>query len=178
MGLALAPGDSEISIDEIKSRLRLTVDTHDDKLQEMLDAALAAYTRYVAPLPGSVTETFDGGTTALVLRSQDASAVTAASYDNGTEITTSDLLVENGIVRWGYGTDGRFTYGRVSITYTVGALDADHREAIIADTAGYFAATQRAGTAQTDENGYTTGFFSEPMTLFPRIMKLAPPAIA
>lgn len=178
MGLALAPGSSEIDISEVKSRLKLTVDTHDAKLQDMLNAALAAYTRYVAPLPGSVTEVFDGGGTALVLRSADASAVTVASYDDGTTITASDLTVENGIVRWGYGTAGRFTYGRVSITYTVGALDLDHREAILADVAGYFAATQRAGTERVDENGFTAGIFTEPTKLFPRIMALAPPAIA
>lgn len=178
MGLALAPGSSEITVDEVKLRLRMTVDTNDDKIQSMLDAALAAYTRYVAPLPGSVTETFDAGGTALVLRSADASAVTGASYDDGTTITASDLTVENGIVRWGYGTAGRFSYGRVSITYTVGALDLDHREAILADVAGYFAATQRAGEQRLDENGFAAGYYNQPSMLFPRIMALAPPAIA
>jgi hypothetical protein len=142
----------------------------------MLDAAEAEYVEFIGPLEGTVTEVFDGGGTTLVLRNPNVTAITAASYDSGATLTYTDLTVSNGIVRWGYGTAGRFTPGtRVSITYTVPAVPANHLEVIAADVAGYFAATQRGGSrpAFAGEAGYEDAFQGHPLELFPRIRALA-----
>lgn len=168
---------STITVAEVKDELRkngtLTVD--DTKIQRFIDAAEAEYSEWVGPLAGSVTETFDGGGTTLVLR-QPVSAISAAAYDSGSTLTYTDLTVSNGIVRWGYGTAGQFTAGtRVAITYTVPSLPANHREVIIEDVAGYFAVTQRgpAGPALGGQDEYEAAYASNPQVLFPRIRALA-----
>lgn len=173
-------GANIIPLDFAKARLNKVATADDDELAEMLDAAIAEYETYFGPVSGTVTETFDGGGTTLVLR-QPVSAITAASYDSGDTLTYTDLTVENGIVRWGYSTAGRFNYGRVSITYAVPALPANHREVIIADVAGYFATTQRGALGLLAEGeGYEQAAAVTPLTLFPRIRELAKsyPAIA
>lgn len=168
----------------MKVRLKIPAATtaHDDKIQEFIDAAEAEYARYVGPLSGTVTESLDGGSTSVILASANVSAVTEAAYSDGTAVSVDDLELDTrtGIVHWGYGTAGRFAYGsrNVVLTYTIGTLTADHREAIIADVAGYFAATQRAGDERTDANGYADGFYNTPMNLFPRIRALAAPVVA
>lgn len=171
---------------DVKKRLNktLTITVDDDEIQKMIDAAEAEYVEWVGPLAGDVTETFDGGVTALVLR-QSASAITAASYDSGATLAYTDLVVENGIVRWKYGTAGRFMRGsRVSITYAAPTAPANHLETIIADVAGYFEATQRStGAGQADfpgEGEFEAVYAGTPQILFPRIRALAAtyPAIA
>jgi hypothetical protein len=92
----------------------------------------------------------------------------------GDTLTYTDLTVSNGIVRWGYGTAGRFNYGRVSITYAAPTLPANHREVIAADVAGYFAATQRGSTGPAlPDQGYADVYTGHPVELFPRIRALA-----
>lgn len=172
-----APRTSPISIDVVKARLNKTLTVDDDELEEMLAAAEAEYTEWIGPLTGTVTETFDGGGTTIVLR-QAVSAVTAASYSSGQALAFTDLIVANGIVRWKYGTVGRFTPGaRVSITYTVPAVPANHVETIIADVAGYFEATQRStGAGQAGfpgEGEFESVYTATPQILFPRIRALA-----
>lgn len=171
-----APRTSPISIDVVKDRLRktLSITVDDDKIEEMLEAAEAEYTEWIGPLTGTVTETFDGGGTTIVLR-QAVSAVTAASYSSGQALAFTDLIVANGIVRWKYGTVGRFTPGaRVSITYAVPAVPANHVETIIADVAGYFEATQRGATAPgLPGEGYEEAYIGHPLEPFPRIRALA-----
>jgi hypothetical protein len=168
---------SEITIDEVKDELRKSTGIHidDDTIQRFIDAAEARYTRVIGAISGTVTEVFDGGGTVLVLQ-QPVNAITAASYDSGSTLTYTDLTVRNGIVRWGYGTAGRFEYGRVSISYTAPTLPADHREVIIADVAGYFVSTQRTGGRPAftgEEGGYDDAQIANPVELFPRIMALA-----
>lgn len=167
---------SEIQVETVKARLGKTLSVDDDEIQDMIDAAEAEYAELVGPVAGEVTETFDGGGTTLVLR-QPVNAITAASYDSGDPLTYTDLVVSNGIVRWGYDTAGRFGYGRVSITYDAPVLPANHREAIVADVAGYFETTQRStGAGQADfpgEGGFDDAYIGTPQTLFPRIRALA-----
>lgn len=174
-----APRTSPISIDVVKARLNktLSITVDDDELEEMLEAAEAEYVEWIGPLTGTVTETFDGGGTTIVLR-QAVNAVTGASYSSGQALAYTDLVVANGIVRWKYGTAGRFTAGaRVSITYAVPAAPANHLETIIADVAGYFEATQRStGAGQADfpgEGEYESAYTATPQILFPRIRALA-----
>lgn len=173
---------AEVTVDDVKARLNKTLSVDDAEIQKMLNAALVEYAEWVGPLAGTVTETFDGGGSTLVLRSTAATAILAASYDSGITITVSDLSLDTrtGIVRWGYGTAGAFTSGqRVSVTYTVGSLAANHAETIAADVAGYFAATQRGGTTFAPTfagEGYAEPFDSapgSPVVLFPRIRALA-----
>lgn len=170
-------GSNIIPLADVKARLNKTLTVDDGEIEDMLDSAIAEYEEYVGPVSGSVTEIFDGGTDTLVLRDPRAAAVTAASYDSGATLTYTDLTVSNGIVRWAYGTAGRFNTGRVTITYTVGALPANHREIITADVAGYFEATQRStGAGQADfpgEGRFEGAYTGTPRVLFPRIRELA-----
>lgn len=171
---------SVILLADVKKRLNKTGTTDDAELQDMIDAAESYYARMIGPLTGTVTETFDGGGTALVLSNLNVSAITAAGYTDGTTISTGDLTLNtaSGIVYWGFGTAGRFTWGsrNVTLTYTIGTLPAEHKETIIADVAGYFQATQRAGSGRpsfTGEAGYEEAYASSPQILFPRIRELA-----
>lgn len=175
---------STVAVADVLLRLNKTLTVDNAEIQKMIDAAEAEYTEWVGPLTGTVTETFDGGGTIVVLR-QAVSAVTAASYDSSATLAYTDLVVEHGIVRWKYGTAGRFTAGsRVSITYAVPAAPANHLETIIADVAGYFEATQRStGAGQADfpgEGEFESAYAATPLVLFPRIRALAAsyPAIA
>lgn len=188
MPVPAGPG-SVIEVSEVKDELRkssnITVD--DDRIQTMIDAAEAAYTRYVGPLSGTVTETVDGGGTSIVLGNPTVSAITSAVYADGTVIDVGDLDLDTrtGIVYWGYNTAGRFSYGarNVTLTYTIGSLPADHRKVIVEEVASWFRMTQRAGGTRAafpgDGDDYmSAALTASPLTIFPRIMALAAPAIA
>jgi hypothetical protein len=168
---------------DTKERLNKTLAVDDEEIVKMLRSALVEYAEWVGPV-GDVTETFSGGTDRLVLRAPKVAEITAAGYADGSVIDVADLLVDNGIVYWGYGTAGFFTWGtrNVTVSYTVGPLPLNHRETIVADVAGYFEATQ-GGTSSNaaafpgegfDEAPYRTS----PMVLFPRIRALAPTRVA
>lgn len=170
---------------EIKAALNKTLTVDDAELARILDAAVTEYEELVGPF-GQVTEKHSGGRGSIILHSPLARRVTAAAYDDGTVIDVADLDLDTatGILHWGYNTAGAFTYGsrNVTVTYTVN-LPANHKEAIIADVAGYFAATQRGNTAGAlPSDGYSAAYEdrSTPVTLFPRIRALAAsyPAIA
>lgn len=171
---------STVTLAEVKLRLNKTGSGDDTELQAMIDAAEAEYVEWVGPMPGSVTEILDGGRTSLILGHSNVTAITAAEYSDGTDIDVDDLTVSNGIVYWGYNTAGYFTWGsrNVTVTYTVGSLPANHREAIIADVAGYFQATQNGPVGLPGDEGYQEAWNSTPLTLFPRIRALAVPSIA
>jgi hypothetical protein len=186
---------STVTVSTIKLRLNkssgITVD--DSEIQEMIDAAEAEYAEYVLGLPGqtpiastSVTQKFNGGGTSLVLAAPHVTAITAAAYSDGSTLTYTDLDLNTstGIVGWNYNTAGYFTSGtrNVSLTYTLGALPANHKEAIAADVAGYFETTQRGGgslrPAFPGEGEYEAAYAATPQVLFPRIRALAVPSIA
>lgn len=175
---------STILLADVKARLNKALNVDDDEIQDMIDAAEAEYVEWVGPITGSVTETVDGGRASIVLAYPNVSAITTAAYTDGTTIDTDDLVLDTrtGIVHWGYNTAGWFTWGtrNVELTYTVGALPANHREAIIADVAGYFATTQRGGTAAAfpGEDSFEQVASVTPLVLFPRIRALAVPSIA
>jgi hypothetical protein len=174
-------GSNVISVSEVRDRLDKTLTVDDDEIASMLDAALAEYEEWVGPVTGTVVEKHDGGALSLILRNRSAATIVSAGYTDGTTISVDDLDLDTttGIVHWGYNTAGVFTRGlrNVEITYTVGSLSANHREAIIADVAGYFAATQR-GPASMPGEGYEAGWQANPLVLFPRIRALAVSAIA
>lgn len=171
-----------VTVQMVKDRLDKTLTVDDAEIETMLDAALVEYETWVGPVAGTVVENHNGGGTSLVLRSPQVSAITAATYSDGTTITLTDLDLDTatGIVHWGYGTAGYFTGGNrnVVLTYTVGAVPANHREAIAADVAGYFAATQQGPTGPEDDLGYTAAWRGAPAVMFPRIRALAGPSVA
>lgn len=166
---------SVVTVEEVKQRLGKASAADDDEIQDMIDRAEAEYVRLIGALAGSVTERHHGGGSRVVLRNPNATAVTAAAYSDGTAIAEDDLEIENGIVYWGYNTDGAFTSGtrNVSITYTVAASPA-HLERIVADVAGYFSASQRGGYGgRPDFDAVDEAIAYAPMELFPRIKALA-----
>lgn len=173
-------GSNVVSVAEVKDRLDKTLTVDDSEIEDMLDAAIAEYETYVGPVSGTVTEKHHGGGTSLVLGNVSAASLVSATYSDGTVIDTADLDLDSstGILYWGYGTAGVFTSGarNVTVVYSVGALPANHREAIAADVAGYFAATQREGIP--GDEGYSDSWRVNPLVLFPRIRALAPPSVA
>lgn len=177
-------GSNPIGVEEVKNRLHKSVTKHldDNRISDMLDAAIAEYEQWVGPVTGSVTELYSGGGTTLVLSSPNVAQITALSYTDGTSVNVADLDLNTatGVLGWGYGTTGRFTGGvrNVQVTYTVGPLPANHREAIIADVAGYFNATQRGPQPLSAEEGYGSDWNAHPTVLFPRIRALAGPSVA
>lgn len=176
---------STVTLAEVKDELRksgvITVD--DAKIQRFIDAAEAEYVEWVGPITGSVTEILNGGSDVLLLRDPRASAITAASYESGETLTYTELNVHNGMVRWNYNTAGRFSPVRVSITYTVGALPANHREDIVADVCGYFQNTQNGSAGRPQIPGLEDGLYERaraymPLALFPRIRAIVGSGIA
>lgn len=172
---------SVILLAEAKLRLNKTTTVDDTELQAMLDAAEAEYVELIGPLTGTVVEKASGGHALIILSDPRATALTSVVYDDGTVVDVADLDLDTstGILHWGYNTAGSFTYGsrNVTVTYTV-SLPANHREAIIADVAGYFAATQRGSSSagpRLPGEGYGDAYEApgSPLTLFPRIRALA-----
>jgi len=178
---AVADPGAVVTVAEVKLRLDKTLTVDDDEIETMITAALAEYTEWVGPVSGTVVEKIDGGRSGLILGNISASTLVSAVYSDGTVIDVDDLDLDTatGIVHWGYDTAGYFTSGRrnVTITYTVAAVPANHREAIIADVAGYFAATQR-GPALPGDEGLEAGWAANPLVLFPRIRALGGTGIA
>jgi hypothetical protein len=176
VALAIQPVDDVPTLAELKLRLGKTLTVDDAELRSMLDAAVAEYEEWIGPV-GTKTLRYDGGGTRLILP-VNASAVTAVAYTDGTAVDAADLDFDSssGLLHWGYGTVGAFTSGsrNVLVTFTV-TLPANHREAILADVAGYFAATQRGGGAgpSFSSEGYELPYQTTPQTLFPRIRALA-----
>lgn len=173
--------DLNTVLDDLKDRLGKTTNADDAELGQMIDAAVAEYVELIGPLTGTVSEKANGGGTSIILSDPRATALTSVTYSDGTVVDTDDLDLDTstGILHWGYNTAGSFTYGvrNVTVTYTVGLPD-NHREAIIADVAGYFAATQRGGGSQSRRfpgEGYAEAYEAPgtPVTLFPRIRALA-----
>lgn len=171
---------------DVKLRLHKTLTVDEPVIQAMIDAAEAEYAEYVIGVVGSslaggtaVTKKYDGGGDAIVLGPPSVTTLTAAAYVDGAVLTLTDLELDTntGIVHWKYGTRGRFLPGprRLSLTFTLGALPPNHREVIITDVAGYFAATQRGSVrpAFAGEGGITDAYIGQPQVLFPRIRALA-----
>jgi len=161
---------------QVRGRLNKTAPSpaDDADILDMIDAAEAEYASVVGPLPGSKTVRLDGGP--VLILPPGSAAVTAAAYSNGTAINLADLDIDpDTAILYGSLSPG---FRNVVLTVTIGSLPANHREAIIADVAGYFAATQRGGQRSAlPAEGYAEGFGQErttPLTLWPRIRALAP----
>lgn len=162
-----------VTVAQVRTRLNKTTTVDDPEITEMIDAAEAEYAEQVAPI-ASRTLRFQGGAQRLVLP-LTATAVTAVAYTDGTAIAAGDMDFDagTGILHWRYGTRGYFT-SDVLVKFTV-SVPAHHREAILADIAGYFAATQRGNSGGALPPGYEGGFEDRttPIVLFPRIRALA-----
>lgn len=171
---------SVIPLADLKSRLNKTTTADDVELQSILDAAEGEYARLVAPLV-STTIRYDGTRPIILPRN---ATVTEVTYLDGTVIPLADLYHNpiSGVLDWEpYRTststymvwDGALT--QINVTFTT-TLPAQDREAILADAAGYFAATQRGNSGGALPPGYEAGLTddrSSPITLFPRIRALA-----
>lgn len=183
---------STVLVTDIEAALKKTaaITTDDAEMQRLIDEAEAEYAEWVLGLPGqspiastSVTDRFSGGRDSLYLPAH-TTAVTAAAYTDGTTIATGDLLLNarTGLLSWGYGTAGYFTWGtrNLILTFTLGALPANHKGAIIDDVAGWFVMTHRSNSAAQfpGEQGYETAAAASPLVKFPRIRALAGPSIA
>lgn len=181
---------STVTVAEVEKALDKTVAlTADDaEIQRLIDEAEAEYAEWVLGLPGqspiastSVTDRYSGGGDSLYLPAH-TSAVTAVTYTDGTTIDVNDLSLNTrtGLLSWDYGTVGYFTRGirNLSITFTLGPLPANHKGAIIADVAGYFAANHRGALGLLTPDGEPANVPFVPGVLYPRVRALAPPSVA
>lgn len=187
MPVPAGPG-SVITVDEVASRLRMRAAAQavaEDKIQAMIDAAEAEYEELVGP----ITEQNDvavvtpallpDGMHGIYTPRTPLVAITSITDGYGTTVDTADYIVTHaatGLVRPAASGAISLTTvwpSRVVVSYIYGGLPANHREFLIAEIAGYYAATQRAGDERTDANGYADGFYSAPTKLFPRIADLA-----
>lgn len=166
-----------VTVTQVRARLNNGTVADDPEITEIIDAAEAEYARWVGPVAGK-TLRYNGGGSALILP-VNASSVTAVSYDGVTVVALADLDfdADTGVLH--YRNHGRFTAGsrNVHVTFTV-AVPVNHRETIVADVAGYIAATQRGGGSLSPRlpgEGYVEAYDSpgSPLTLFPRIRALA-----
>lgn len=164
---------------DVKARLNKTTTADDAELQSMLDAALAEYSARVAPLTTS-TYRYDSGREVILPR---GATVTAVAYTDGTAVPLADLHhnPNSGVLRFHLyrtSTETEMWWGgapAVDVTFTT-TLPAHHREAILADVAGLFAATQRGNSpGALPGSGYESALEDRttPVTLFPRIKALA-----
>lgn len=170
---------SVLAVADVKARLNKTTTADDAELQAMLDAAEAEYARLVSPI-GSDTFRYDG--TGPIILPRNAT-VTSASYLDGTPIPLADLYHNrnSGVLEWNAYRTSTSTYmvwdgalRDINVTFST-TLPAQDREAILADVAGLFAATQRGNSPGALPTGYESGLEDRttPITLFPRIKALA-----
>lgn len=175
-GLFEVTTSSVVNLQDVKDRLNKSLKVDDLEMSDMIDKAVVEYAEWVGPVEAR-TVRLDGGRGRLILP-RNTAAVTAVAYTDGTVVNVADLDldVEAGLLGWGYNTAGYFTRGTRNVLVTVRVrVPANHREAIIADVAGYFAATQRGGGQgpSFSSEGYELAGALTPMVLFPRIRALA-----
>lgn len=126
------------TVEDLKERLNVTSTTHDDELQDMLDAAAELVALHVGPLDStSVTETHYGasGKHPLVLGRAPVLEVTSLTNVNGSTWTADDYTFEgaSGLLRLAYAGGYARWSGDVTVTYTVGreSLPGPIREAVL-----------------------------------------------
>lgn len=118
-----------ISLSDLRDELNLppTVDVNDDELRLYIAATTAVIENEIGKvLPDTVTETFDGGNTAVLL-SERASAITSVTV-NGVATSAYVANLTAGIVYAGSTSAPRpFTAGiqNVVVTYTTGSTTVD-----------------------------------------------------
>lgn len=174
MSLALGPA-LNVTLADVKLALNKTTATDDVELQRIIDAAAAEYAEWVRPLQGTYTFTVPA-TAAVVL--PDPNGVVVSVTQGTTLLPTTDYDVRSGVIRLVSGAP--FT-DRVTVTWSADAIPAHHREAIIADIAGLWEATQR-GPGQAPNLGYGAPLdevrVGRPVVLFPRTRALHRPSVA
>lgn len=159
-----------LTVAALRTRLNKTTTVDDVELQDMLDAAIAYYARVVGPtVNGSVR--LDGGPVLILPR--NITSLTSITYSDGTTVPVAsvDFEATTGLLRHPFRRGAR----NVTVDFTT-AVPVDHQEVILADVAGYFAATQRGGSPGALPGvGYESGLEdrSSPVVLFPRIAALA-----
>ena len=177
------------TLDELKTHVNITSTTHDDELQDMLDAAAEVVAHYVGPLDSeTVTEIhYDSRRmVSLLLRNHPVLSVTSITDGNGVVLDADTYTVDTGtgIVRFtGYTSTPYFLWwgdrGDLTVGYEKGrsTLPAAVRLAVLIVAARLWE-TQR-GTAPsalpvTDEAGFPTDPGSLPL-LPPRARELLAP---
>jgi hypothetical protein len=180
LGGDLSP--APVTATEVRARLNHTLTVDDAEIERMIEAALAEYDEFIGPVASPVVENINGGAGPLILRSDRPAQLLSAAYSDGAPIDLSGLQLErSGTV---HVTGTYLTPGRrnITVTYSLRPMPPHHREAIVADVAGYFAATQRGGASFAPRfagEGYSEVYDTPtgPLVLFPRIRRLAPPRV-
>lgn len=116
---------SIVGLSELKTHLNITSTSSDEELRDTLADASAAAEQFCnrALSPRAVIETYDGGSSAIRLRSPAALSITSVT-DSGTTLAATAYRLRSGVVlerlfgnELGYWTTGVDT---VSVTYIVG----------------------------------------------------------
>lgn len=121
---------SLVSLAEFKTHLNITATTSDDELRDTLTAATAAAEGWCnrALTRRSVTETYDGGTHALRLRTPVALSVTTVT-ENSVTVASTGWQLDSGVVLRRLSGTSPSTWtagvGVVSVTYATGVQGRD-----------------------------------------------------
>lgn len=149
---ALASTISIVSIDEVKEQLRWTRSDSDEKLRRTVLAANAAVEDYTdrSWRRKSVTETYDGGRSEIVLRSSPVRSITSVT-EGDTALSATDYFVRSGapiLVRGSSTSPSVWQSGleNISVTYVVGPQEIPEavRRAVM-ETARAMWQSQRGG---------------------------------
>lgn len=112
---------SVLDLEAAKDWLNITVDTYDEKVQAVIDSAVAAIGRKVGPLEvAEFTSRVRGGSCALVLPVLPVVEITEATGSDSSTVDPDTLVVSavSGVVE--YATTGLFSARSYTVEYTAG----------------------------------------------------------
>lgn len=119
-----------VGLSELKTHLNITATTDDEELRDLLDAATAAAENYCnrALTRRVVTDTLDGGDSAVELSTNVALSVTSVT-ENGATVSASGYRLDNGciLVRLVNSAVSQWWTGasNIVVTYVVGVTGSD-----------------------------------------------------
>lgn len=154
------------SLREVRERLNKTTSVDDAELRKMLVAASAEYEQKVSRV-GTFEVRCDGGPVVILPRGTQAASF---AYADGGAAPAVDVDLDAGLAYGPFHRGRRNVLARVTVP-----APPNHIEVILADVAGYFAATQRGNAPTALPSGYDAAYAepTTPLTLFPRINALA-----
>lgn len=165
-----------VSEPEAQAYVRVTNAAQTEQLRRMLVAATNAVERYTdrSWRRKTVSESYDGGFSEIVLRSSPVRSITSV-VESGTTLAATDYLLRSGapvIVRGTSTVPSVWSYGvnNVVVTYVVGPqeIPEDVRHAVLVTVRDMWA-SQRGGGELPDGAAID---FAEPADLLPREARL------
>lgn len=116
---------SLLDLDAAKAHLNIAVSTHDDELQEVIDAAESRLAQEVGALePAPRTDRVRGGACELVLPALPVAALTSVTPVDGDAIDVALLHLDRGAGVVTYNAGSTFGSALYDVVYVPGTLEA------------------------------------------------------